>query len=171
MPMLFLLLPSPPLPNPSLPFSFFFSFSVSATTTAYGSFLARDQISAPAVTYATASATPGPLSHCAGLGIKPMPLQWPKLPQRKCWILNLLGHSGNSTQVTSWGLIAHSTHTPLKKVFWEGNFQSSLVWELSFHPGFQETQDTGTRALGKFQLFPTHSLCHLLFKDLFMNEI
>ena len=38
----------------------------------------------------------GSLNHCAGPGIEPTCQQRPKLPQRKCWIFNSLGHSRNS---------------------------------------------------------------------------
>ena len=49
-----------------------------ATPTAYGSSWAKDQIWATAATYATAMATQDPLTHCARLGIEPVPPQWPE---------------------------------------------------------------------------------------------
>ena len=53
-------------------------FFFMATPMAYGSSLARDWIQAASVTYATAVAIPVPLTHCTGLRIKPVPLQWPE---------------------------------------------------------------------------------------------
>ena len=47
----------------------FNSFTFMATPTGYGSSWARDQIQA------TAAATPDPLTHRAGPGIEPAPLQ------------------------------------------------------------------------------------------------
>ena len=49
-----------------------------ATPTAYESSGAKDLIWATAVTYATATATPDPLTHCARPGIKPAFPQWPQ---------------------------------------------------------------------------------------------
>ena len=63
-----------------------------AATRAYGSSWARYEILASALTYATAAAMPDPLTHCAGLGIKPVPLQQPKLLKL---VPNTLCHSGN----------------------------------------------------------------------------
>ena len=52
----------------------FFFFSFMAAPMACGSSQARDQIQATAAIYTTARATLDPLTHCAGLGIEPMPL-------------------------------------------------------------------------------------------------
>ena len=52
---------------------YFILFYFMATPMAYGSSPARDQIQASALTDGTAAATPDPLTHCAGLGIKPAP--------------------------------------------------------------------------------------------------
>ena len=52
-----------------------------ATSMAHGSFQARDQTWAMAMTYAIAAAMPDPLTHCARPGIKPGALQQPKLLQ------------------------------------------------------------------------------------------
>ena len=45
---------------------------------AYGSTLAKDWIWATAVTYTGAVAMLDPLTHCAGLGFEPAPLQQPE---------------------------------------------------------------------------------------------
>ena len=60
---------------------------------AYGSSQARDWIWHAIATYTTGVATPDPLTHYTGLGIKPMPPQWLQL----LWLdLNILCHSRNS---------------------------------------------------------------------------
>ena len=48
---------------------------------AYGSSWARNWLQEAAMTYATAAATPNPLTHCTGPGIEPAPLQRPELLQ------------------------------------------------------------------------------------------
>ena len=48
---------------------------------AYRSSWARDQIQAAAATYAAPAATLDMLTHCAGLGIEPVPPEQPELPQ------------------------------------------------------------------------------------------
>ena len=91
-----------------------------AAPSAYGSSRARSWIQATSATYATAGATMDPLTHCAGLEIKPLPLmlgvrlelQLPACttamamqnPSPICdlhhsWILNLLSEARDWTQV------------------------------------------------------------------------
>ena len=57
-----------------------FSFLFLATHEVNGSSWARDQIWAPAVTYSSCSNV-GSWTYCAGLGMEPAPLQWPRLQQ------------------------------------------------------------------------------------------
>jgi len=52
-----------------------------AAPTAYGSSRARGWIWAVAATYAIAETTLDPSTHCIGLGIEPMPPQWPEPPK------------------------------------------------------------------------------------------
>ena len=52
---------------------YFYLFIFLALLKAYGSSQARDGIQATAATYTTAAATPDPLTHCTGQGIKPAP--------------------------------------------------------------------------------------------------
>ena len=61
------------MPQWELQNSVFFFFI--AAPLAYGSSQAGDQIQAAVVTYAIAVATLDPLTHCTGLGIKPVTLQ------------------------------------------------------------------------------------------------
>ena len=72
------------------------SFFFLATPTACGSSWARDWIQAAAAIRATVGTTPDPLTHCAGLGIKPAPLQWPQLLQLDSYPLH---DSGNSKKL------------------------------------------------------------------------
>ena len=65
-----------------------------AAPTACGSSWARDWIWAAAETYATAAATPDPLTHCGIPGIKPTHLC--SNPSCNSWIPNPQCHSGNS---------------------------------------------------------------------------
>ena len=74
-----LLMPSPNCRKTGTGGCFGFLLLFIAAHTAYGSSWARDWIRATAVTYITATATLDPLTHCARPGIKPTPLQWPKL--------------------------------------------------------------------------------------------
>ena len=60
----------------------------------HGSSQARDRIWATAGTYATAAATPHPLTHCTRPGIKLCLL---RDPSHYSLILNPLSHSGNSS--------------------------------------------------------------------------
>ena len=62
----------------NFPFLGDFFFFLIAAPEAYGSSQARDWIQATAATYTPAVAMWDPLTHCAGLGIKPTPSQWPE---------------------------------------------------------------------------------------------
>ena len=56
---------------------------------AYGSSQDRDWIFASAATYTAAAAVPDPLTHCTGMGIKPLPPQWPEQLQLDSFFLFL----------------------------------------------------------------------------------
>ena len=83
----------------------FFLFCFMAASLAYGNSQAKDQIQATASTYAAAVATPDPLTHCIGLGIESIALDWGSnlhLHSDLSYcdqILSPLCHSGNSDTV------------------------------------------------------------------------
>ena len=101
----------------------FFFFFKTAAPKAYKSSQARDWTWAIVVTIALA--TQDPLTHCTGLGIEPVPLQWPKPLQ---WILNPLCHSRNS-------------YLPVSELEHQSAFSYFQTWaEILALPGSQASQ-------------------------------